>query len=330
MTTVLSLFARRRLVPIALAVLASAALAQPQPLTSSKVLTIVVSFPPGAGPDLVARAVGEKMAARLGQTVVVDNKPGTGGLVGAAAVARSTADGSTVLLTANTLATSPHVIPRSATSVDVLKDLAPVAQIASTPMLLVANPGAGIRTAQDLRAAVLRNPKPVYGSAGNGSPMHFAGAMLERSLGVDLVHVPYRGAAPVVTAALGGEVPLAFVALGGVAPHLKTGKLVAVGVAERSRSRLLPDAPTLAESGIAGVEVNAWYGVFAPAGTPAAVVARWNEELAIALNQPDVKAKLDAAGIEPGVGTPEALAATMRADHERYGRIARDHKIVAD
>jgi len=212
----------------------------------------------------------------------------------------------------------------------VLKDLTPILTVATTPILLVAHPRAGVGNLQQLLSLVAGQPGLAYGSAGNGSPMHFAGVMFSRAAGVNLLHVPYRGVAPSVVAALGGEVPLLFVPLGGVSQHLKSGKLVALGVAERSRSALLPEVPTLAEGGILGVEVNAWYGLFAPAGTPAAVVARLNQEFNAVLSLPEVRERLGGAGIELAGGSPQALAATMALDHDRYGRLARELQIRAD
>ncbi len=309
------------------------ALAAPfaQAQTSGRTLTIVVPFPAGAGPDLAARTLGEKLAARTGQPVIVENKPGVGGLVGAAAVARASADGNTLLLAPNTLAISPHVLPKGAGGgIDVVKDLAPIITVATTPILIAANPQVGIQNVEQLLAAIKKQPELAYGTAGNGSPMHFAGVMLNRAAGVKLLHVPYRGVAPSVVAAMGGEVPLLFVALGGVSGQLKAGKLVPVAVAEKSRSKLLPNVPTLAEGGIKGVEVNAWYGLFAPAGTPAAAIARLNQEVNEILRMPEVRERLEAAGLELVGGTAEALAATVGADYERYGRIARELQIRAD
>lgn len=322
-------FLARFLSVAALALVGSIAAAQP--IAGGKTLTIVVPVPAGAGPDLVARTIGEKIAARLGQSVVVDNRPGAGTLVGAAFVARGNADGASVLLAPNTLVISPHVLPKGAGGgLDVLKELKPVVPIATTPILLVANPNAGVRNIEQLRAATRQRGSLSYGSAGNGTPMHFAGVLLQNSAKVDLVHVPYRGVAPSITGVLAGEVPLAFVGLGGVAAHIKSGKLAAVALAERARSGLLPDVPTLAESGVQGVEVNAWYGLFVAAGAPAGAVVRWNEEINAVLKMPDVRAKLEAAGVEVTGGSAEQLGATARIDHDRYGRLARDHQVIAD
>jgi len=313
---------------IALALAPGLALAQAFP---SKQLTIVVPFPPGGGPDLAARVLAEKMAPKLGQPVVVENRPGAGALVGAGAVARAAADGHTMLLTPNTMVISPHVLGAGAGgNVDVNKDLAPVIAPATTPMALLAHPQLGVKNLKELTTLARSSPGLAYGSAGNGSPMHFAGEMFKQSTRLDLLHVPYRGVAPSVTAAIGGEVKLLYVGLGGALQHIKAGKLVALAVTEKARSALLPEVPTATEQGVSNVEVNAWYGVFVPAGTPAAAIARLNQEINDALKLADVREKLTAAGLEILGGSPQVLADFMRADTQRYGRLARELNIKAD
>lgn len=297
----------------------------------SKTITIVVPVPPGGGPDLAARVLAEKLAPRLGQAVVVENRPGAGTLLGASAVAKAAPDGHTLLLTPNTMAISPHVMaPGAGGGVDVQKDLVPVIAPATTPMVIAANPSLGVTTLKGALDAARKSPGLPYGSGGNGSPMHFAGEILKRQTQVDLMHVPYRGVSPSLTAAVGGEVKLLFTALGGAVPHIKAGRLVPLAVIERKRSALLPDVPTATEQGVPNVEVNAWYGVFAPTGTPAAAIARVNQEINDALQLPDVKEKLLGAGLETLGGTPQVLADFMKADTERYGKLARELNIKAD
>lgn len=325
-------FLSRRLVlsmaAVATCVAAVPALAQAWP---SRTVTIVVPFPPGGGPDLLARMLAEKMAPRLGQSVIVENRPGAGALVGAAAVARSAPDGHTMLLTPNTMAISPHVLSAGAGGgVDVQKDLLPVVAPATTPMVLVANPSLGAKNLQELVAMAKGKPGMPYASAGNGSPMHFAGEMFKQSAGVDLMHVPYRGVAPSITGTLGGDTPLLFVALGGALPHIRAGKLVPLAVVEPTRSTLMPEVPTATEQGVPQVEVNAWYGVFVPTGTAPAIVARLNEEINLALRQPDVRDRMQKAGLEPLGGEAQALQNFMRNDDARYGALARRLNIRAD
>jgi tripartite-type tricarboxylate transporter receptor subunit TctC len=297
----------------------------------ARTVTLVVPFPAGAGPDLTARALAEKLAPRLGQPVVVENKPGAGALLGASFVAKSAPDGHTLLLTPNTMVISPHVLPAGAAGgVDVHKDLVPVIAPATTPLVLVANPQLGVNNLKELAEAARKSPGTAYGSPGNGSPMHFAGEMLKKSGKLDLLHVPYRGVAPSITAALGGEVKLLFTGLGGAIQHIKAGKLVPLALTEKSRSNLMPTIPTATEQGMPGVEVNAWYGVFAPAATPAAVIARINQEINEVLKMPEVRDKLSAAGVEVLGGTAQLLADFMKNDNQRYGTLAKELNIKAD
>ena len=306
-------------------------LASAQAAFPSRQVTLVVPFPAGGGPDLAARIIGEKLAPRLGQPVVVDNKPGAGALVGASFVAKAPADGHTLLLTPNTMVISPHVLPPGAGGgVDVHKDLAPVIAPATTPLVLVANPSLGATNLKAALEAARKSPGLPYGSAGNGSPMHFAGEMFKRSTKLDLMHVPYKGVAPSITASLAGEVKLLYVGLGGAVPHIKAGKLVPLAVTEARRSELLPEVPTATEQGVPGVEVNAWYGVFAPAATPAATIARINREINEVIKMPEVRDKLMAAGIEVAGGSPQVLEGFMKADNQRYGTLARELNIKAD
>jgi tripartite-type tricarboxylate transporter receptor subunit TctC len=297
----------------------------------TKPVTIIVPFPPGAGPDFAARAIGEKLSPRIGQPVIVDNRPGVGGLVGANAVAKAPADGHTLLLTPNTLMIAPHILPKGAGGgLNVLTDLVPVAPVGSTPMLLVVNPQLGVKTAQELIALARKSPGVAYASAGNGSPMHIAGELLKKSAGIDLLHVPYKGVAPAVTDTLGGQVKVLFVALGGVSQHIRSGKLVPLAVVEQKRTPLLPDVPTLAELGFKDVVVDAWYGLLTAKGTPEAAIAKLNEEVNAVLAMPDVKERLAGAGIEARGGTAAQLGAQMREDHARYGKIVKEFGIQAD
>ncbi|MEO7937597.1 MAG: tripartite tricarboxylate transporter substrate binding protein [Burkholderiaceae bacterium] len=319
---------RRITVALAACLLSGAAIAQSFP---SKTVTIVVPFPPGGGPDLLARVLAEKLAPKLGQAVVVDNKPGAGGLLGASGVAKAAADGHTLLLSPNTLVISPHVLPKGAgAGLDVQKDLVPVIAPVSTPMVLVANPTLGVSNLAQLIALAKKQPGLPYASTGNGSPMHFAGEMFKKSAGVDLLHVPYRGTGPALTAVLGGEVKLLYIGLGGAAAHIKAGKLIPLAVTEKARAQMFPQLLTAAEQGVKDVEVNAWFGLFAPAGTPASVVTRLNKEVNDALQLADVREKLLQAGLEVIGGSPQVLAGFIKEDDQRYSTIARDLGIKAD
>ncbi|MBU6188993.1 MAG: tripartite tricarboxylate transporter substrate binding protein [Betaproteobacteria bacterium] len=330
-----SIDSRRALVAAALGLSLAAAQhagAQTAPAAfPSRNITLVVPFPPGGGPDLAARAVGEKLTTRLGKPVIVENRPGAGALIGAGFVAKAAADGHTLLFTPNTVVISPHVLPAGAGGgVTVARDLVPVIAPATTPLVLVAHPSLGASRLQDALDAARKSPGLPYGSAGNGSPMHFAGEMMKRAAKVDLLHVPYKGVAPSINAALGGEVKLLFVGLGGAVPHIKSGKLVPLAVTEAKRSDLLPDVPTATEQGVPDVEVNAWYGVFAPLSTPQAIIDQLNAEINAVIAMPDVRSRLSTAGVEPLGGPAAVLAGFVKADNERYGTLARELKISAD
>lgn len=326
----------RTLAAAALSAALAAGLALPQGAAAqtafpSRNITLVVPFPPGGGPDLAARAIGEKLAGRLGKPVVVDNKPGAGALIGAGFVAKSAADGHTLLFTPNTVVISPHVLPAGAGGgINVSRDLVPVIAPATTPLVLVAHPSLSATRLQEALDAARKSPGLPYGSAGNGSPMHFAGEMMKRAAKVDLLHVPYKGVAPSINAALGGEVKLLFVGLGGAVPHIKSGKLVPLAVTEAKRSDLLPEVPTATEQGVAGVEVNAWYGVFAPLSTPQAIVDQLNAEINAVIAMPDVRDRLSKAGIEALGGSAAVLAGFVKGDTERYGTLARQLKMGTD
>jgi tripartite-type tricarboxylate transporter receptor subunit TctC len=307
----------------------SSAFAQTFP---TRAITLVVPFPPGGGPDLFARILAERMPPKIGQPVIVENRPGVGGLAGANAVAKAAPDGHTALIAPNTILIAPHILPKGAGGgVDVMRDLVPVIMPAATPMLLVVHPGLGASSVAELVAIAKRSPGLAYATAGTGSPMHIGGELFKRAAGVDIFHVPYKGVAPSVAAALSGEVKILFTALGGsVAPHLRSGKLRVIAVTEKRRTPLLKDIPTMAELGYQGVEVDAWYGVLAPAGTPASAIARLNSEINAVLAVPEVRERLSVAGIDVRGGTPEALGAEMRDDHARYGRIVQEFGIKAD
>ncbi len=304
------------------------ALAQNWP---AKPVTIVVPFPPGSGLDLLARVIAEKISARTSQPSLVENRPGVGGLAGANFVARSAPDGHVLLAVPNTIVIAPHLLGRGiAGGVDVMKDLAPVILAASTPMVLVVNPSLGVRSVEELLALARKQPGLPYASAGNGTPMHIAGELFKKAASVDMLHVPYKGTGPSVADTLGGQVKVLFVGAGGVAQYLRSGKLLAIAVTEKRRSPLFPDLATFSELGITGADVDTWFGLLAPAGTPSATIARINAEINSAIALPDVRERLKTAGVDARGGTSEAFSLEMREDHARYGRIVREFGIKAD
>lgn len=302
--------------------------AQPFP---ERPITIVVPFPPGGGPDNVARVAGEKMAVDLKQPIIVDNRPGVSGMAGAAHVARAAPDGYTLLMTPMTLVIAPHVLPEGVgKQVDVLHDLEPIGQAARSELVLVARPDLGAADARGLVALLRGKAGLTYSSSGNGSAPHIAGELFKRAAGVDMLHVPYKGVQPALADVLGGHIALSFVPVSAALSHLQAGKLKALGLAMAQRSPLLPDVPTLGEQGFPGIEMNGWYGLFAPRGTPAAVVDRLSASLRAALADGEVQRRILAAGDVPAASTAGQFSATVRADYQRFGRIIRELNIAGN
>jgi len=321
----------KALTPIAL--LASATLsahAADFPL-KDKVVTLVVPFAAGGPTDRVARDLAEAMRKPLGGgSVMVDNAAGAGGSIGANKVAKAAPDGYTLLLAPSTFSIAQMVLKTGgSSSYDVLNGFAPVIQTVTQPLFVAASTSAGARDLKELVA--LSKAKPLtYASPGSGSPMHILGEMFNKAAGTKLSHVPYRGVAPAVNDLLGGHVPVSFMTLGPLAPHIASGKVVALAVADHQRSPLAPSVPTLAELGIRDVEVGAWQGLFAPRATPPEIVKTLNTHLNEILRMPDVVQKMSVFGALPAGGEPARLARTNADDFARFGRIIRDLGIQAD
>lgn len=296
-----------------------------------KTISIVVPFPAGAGPDVSARMIGERLSARLGQAVIIENRPGASGLVGAATVARAPADGHMLLMTPNTLFIAPHLTPKGKTAqVDVIKDLAPVIMSSQTAMVMLANPSLGVKNARELADLVRKQPGLAYASSGNGSVLHIAGELFKRAGRLDMQHVPYRGITPALADVIAGHVKVTFAGLGPISGHVKSGALVALATVEHTRSLALPDLPTAIEQGFPDVAVEGWYALLAPRGTPTAVIERLNSEINAILATPDVRAKVAGMGDIVLGGTPEALGKRIQADFDRYGTIVRELNITSD
>ncbi|EHP43100.1 hypothetical protein OR16_09894 [Cupriavidus basilensis OR16] len=323
--------ARRHILATALAAIAlggGSAFALGYP---TKPVTIVVAYPPGGDTDSMARMYAEKLSMRLKQPVIVENKPGAGGVVGNAMVGRAPADGYTLLFTPNPFSTAPMVLKLPASSsYDALHGFTPVIQTGTQTVLLVAYPGAGIKTVQEMVAAAKAGKPLTYASPGAGSPMHIAGEWLNRAAGVKIQHVPYRGVAPAVNDVVAGHVNFAYVTLGPVAQYLNTGKLLALAVTDPKRSALLPDVPTLSELGYKDVMVGAWHGVMAPKGTPAEVVKLLNEQLNEIIKMPDIAEKMATFGAVPVGGAPGVLEKINASDYERLGKVIKDFGISAE
>lgn len=313
---------------LALTLPATSALAQAYP---SKTINVVVSFPPGGDTDALARLFAEKLSARVGQSVIVENKTGASGTIGNSHVAKSTPDGYTLLFTPNTLATAPLVLkPGTGAVYDPLKDFTPIILAGTQSLFLVANTASGITSVKDLVAAAKAGKVSNYASPGSGSPMHILGEMFNRSAGVKLAQVPYRGSGPAIVDLVGGHMTVMYTTLGPVAQHIASGKLVNLAVADAKRSPLAPNVPTLAEAGVPDVEVGAWQGFMGPKGMPADVVKVLNGHLNEILKMPDVVTRMTALALLPAGGDPSALA-QINADHNtRFGKVIRETGIVAD
>jgi tripartite-type tricarboxylate transporter receptor subunit TctC len=306
------------------AVLPSVASAQ------AKTTRIVISFPPGGPVDFVARALAEQLGKELGQTVIIDNKAGANGAIGASEVIRSAPDGSTLWFTSvGAAAINPSLYPKLA--YDTQKDLAPVALVVNNVELLVVNPANPARDAAEFIANSKKRKDPTpMASSGIGSIPHFAIEQLSDSSGANLMHVPYKGAAPAITDLMGGQVDGFFGDIPGLIGHVRAGKLKAIGLASTRRHPALPDVRTLAEQGIANVDTNNWYALFAPVKTPAATVQALSEAVRRALNNPALNARLLNSGAEPAPSTPAELALLLKQDTDKWAKLVRDKKIKAE
>ncbi|WP_240980447.1 Bug family tripartite tricarboxylate transporter substrate binding protein [Ramlibacter agri] len=288
-----------------------------------KPLRMVVPFPAGGAADLMARGLAQHLGEALGQQVVIDNRGGAGGTVAAELVARAPADGYTLFFaTMGTQAINPALYPKL--RYDPLKDFAPVALTHITPRVLVVGPSVQARSVAEFIALAKAKPGQVtYGSAGNGSSSHLSGALFESMAGVNMVHVPYKGSAPLLTDLLSGRVDATFDSFTVYEEYIKTGRVRALAVTSRTRMAALPQVPTLAEAGLTGYEVSNWLGLLAPAGTPREVVAKLHEATVRAMADAPMKRQLTALGIEPLTSTPEEFAALIRSEIPKWARIVK-------
>ena len=288
----------------------------------SRPITIVVPFPPGGGTDIFARAIGHKLSSAFAKPVVVENRTGATGNIGADAVARSTADGHTLLYTTASIALS--TLAYSKPGFEAQRDLAPVSMTVWIPYVLVVHPSVPAARMRDLTELARARPGVLnFGSGGPGSSMHLAMELLKLQAQIDLHHVPYRGAAPAQTALLGGEVDMAFLVPPLAQGHVKTGRLRPLAVSSSGRSPMFPEVPTLGEAGITGYEALQWHGFFVPAKTPSPVVDRLYREVATALAAPDIAERLAAEGANIVGSTPKQFAAFFRAEINKWSEVAR-------
>jgi tripartite-type tricarboxylate transporter receptor subunit TctC len=324
----------RRTAALAIAALALAGTAvsvqaQAPAASAQAPLRLIVPFTPGTGIDLIARTVGPKLGERLGRVVVVDNRAGASGNIGTEAVVRARPDGTTLLVSVNTLVMNASLYPKL--PFDPVKDLVPVSLTSWGQLLLVANPKAGFRTAEDLIKAARATPGRInYASPGVGTPHHLSMELFKATNGVFLTHIPYRGTAGAVTDLLGGQVDAMFLPIHVALPHVKAGKLVALGLGSDKRHPLLPDVPTLEQANAGKVNVAMWYGIFAPPGTSPDVVARLNTELKDILGQPDVRAAFLTQGMDPATSTPVEFQQLVAQDAKRWAALVQSQRITAE
>ena len=302
-----------------------------QPSWPSKPITMVVAYPPGGDTDAIARVYAEKLGERLGQPVLVDNRPGASGVIGSAYVAKAAPDGYTLLFTPSTFPIAQHVMKVSpATTHDVVRDFTPIVKTGNIPLLLVTGTATGIKDVPQM-VAMTKSGKPLsYGTPGAGSPMHLMGALLNQDAGINLDHVPYKGVAPVVTDVMGGHVAVGWVTPGAAAGHIATGKMLPLAVAERQRTKLMPNVPTLAELGYRNATLGAWMGLLGPKGMPPATVTLLNRHMNDILQMPEVAARMQALGIEPVGGAPAVLASQIAEDDSRLGDLVKKFNIRAE
>ena len=318
---------KRILHPFAIALLAlllgglpAACLADAYP---AKTIRIVAPFPPGGPADILSRIIANRLGLSLGQQVIVENRPGAGGNIGADFVAKSPADGYTLLLGF----VGTHAINASLYSkmpYDNVKDFEPVAQVATVTIVLVVHPSVPATSVKELVALAKAKPGQLtFGSPGNGTPQHLAGELFNTMAGVSMLHVPYKGAVPALTDLLGGRISMIFSSMPPALPHVRNGKIRALGVTSLERTPAAPDIPTIAESGLPGYVVDNWYGILAPRGTPKEIVAKLSAEIVKIMGLPDVKENLSAQGADPAGSTPEQFAAYIKDETAKWAKIVK-------
>jgi len=289
-----------------------------------KPIRMISPYAPGGGSDALARILGQKLYEAWGQPVVVDNRPGGGGILGAETVARATPDGYTLLVTPSAVLTiNPHLY--STLRYDMFRDFAPVTMASNSPYLLVVHPKIPVASVKELIAYAKANPgKLNYSSSGSGSSTHLAGVLFNQVAGVDIVHIPYKGAAPAIVDLLAGNIQLRFSSVVPVLPHVKSGRLRGIGISSAKRYAPLPEIPTISESGLPGYAVESFYAVVAPAGTPRAIIAKLNAELVRNLKSAEVAAHMAADGAQVIGSSPAELASALREDYARWAKPVRD------
>ena len=296
----------------------------------NKPIRIIIAQAPGSATDVISRVVGNRLSEALGQPIVVEARPGAGGAVGTEAAAKSTPDGYTLFMANNsTHGSNPALYPKL--PYDAVKDFAPISFVASVPYVLVVEPSLPASSVQELIAFARSRPgKMNYASAGNGSTHQFCAELLKSTAGIDMVHIPYKGSPPGIAALLAGEVSLMFANLTDIGSQIRSGRVKPLAVTTLKRAELLPNVPTMVEAGVQDFEITSWFGLLAPAATPAPVVARLNAEMVKVLAREDVKSTLGAQGLNVSSSSPEQFAAHIKSEIARFSRIAKTAGIKAE
>ncbi|SNS88119.1 Tripartite-type tricarboxylate transporter, receptor component TctC [Noviherbaspirillum humi] len=318
-----------RFIGVASLCLAAAGAAQSQTYPSQPV-TLIVPYTPGTGIDIIARTVGPKLQERLGQPFIVDNRPGASGNIGAEAVAKAAPNGNTLMITVNTFTMTPALYKKI--PYDPVADFTPISKLAFGSLALVVNPDAlPVKSLDELASYAKARPGKInYGSPGNGTPQHLAVEILKERLGIDMVHVPYKGAAGANTDLLGGHIQLMVLPVHTALPFVRQGKLRILAVSGESRSVLAPDVPSMGELGIKNLDVDLYFWLAGPANLPKPVVARLNQEMAAIMAMPDVKESLMRQGLVPATSSPEEINDSIKKDVVRWKTFTRQHNITAD
>ncbi|HSQ02832.1 MAG TPA: tripartite tricarboxylate transporter substrate binding protein [Burkholderiales bacterium] len=302
---------------VALSAAAGPVAAQAYP---SKAVRVVIPWPAGGSNDIVGRIVAQKLSEAMGQQFVVDNRGGAAGSIGADVVAKAPPDGYTLMVHSTTHLGNAHMYKNL--PYDTLKDFTGVGLLSAQPGALTAHPSLPAKTTKEFIALAKAHPGQIlYSSSGNGSAPHLQMALLISMAGINIVHVPYKGGAPQVTALMSGETQVSFATIGTVINHIRAGKLRPLGVGSAQRTKTLPEVPTISESGVPGYEMNPWIGMFAPAGTPKSIVDKLNAAINKALAMPDVQQKLDSQGLDPWSSTPEEFNARLKTDYDKYATL---------
>ncbi|MBN9205986.1 Bug family tripartite tricarboxylate transporter substrate binding protein [Methylibium petroleiphilum] len=320
---------RRRLVQaaaLAVAMAGSSAMAQAWP---NKPISLIVPFPAGGTTDVLARALGEKLAQSLGQPVIVENKPGAGATLGADFVAKARPDGYTLLMGAVHHTIAPSVYKKL--PYDFQKDFAPITTVALVPNVLVVNAATPAKNVAELVALAKAQPgKLTYGSNGNGTAQHLIGTQFENATGTEVIHIPYKGSGPLATDLLGGQITMSFDTVTPVLQHIKSGKLRALAVTTNKRSSALPDVPTLEEAGLKGFNIGTWFGVLAPVATPKELVSRLNAEMVKVIQSPDFRKRMDEIGAEPIGNSTDQMGQQIKGETEKFAKLVKDAKVTIE